>query len=220
MYTPRAFASDDLTRLDALFEGDAFVTLITGGGDGAPIATHLPVLYRRTAQSILIEGHWARPNPQARHGGEALMIVHGPHAYVSPGWYPDKEPAARVPTWNYAVAHLSGPLQRFEDEAALADLVVRTSARFEATVGSDWRFEPEREDHRVQLRGIVGFRFVPARVELKFKLSQNHPEANRRAVAEALGARDDAGARAVAAMMHALSLPPSMRAGDGTAPQE
>ena len=29
--------------------------------------------------------------------GEALLILHGPNAYVSPGWYPDKESAARVP---------------------------------------------------------------------------------------------------------------------------
>lgn len=200
MYAPRAFVETDLAQLDALLARDPFVTLVTAT-DGAPQATHLPVLYRREGDRVLIEGHWARPNPQARHDGEALLIVHGPHAYVSPGWYPDKEPAHRVPTWNYAVAHLHGRLERFEDEAALADLVARTSIRFEAAAGSDWRFEPEREGHRVQLRGIVGFRFVPACIELKFKLSQNHPEANRRAVAAALAGSPDAGARAVAELM-------------------
>lgn len=211
MYTPRAFASHDLDRLDALFADNAFVTLVTIDADGLPFASHLPVLYQRNGEAILIEGHWARPNPQARHGDQALLIVHGPHAYVSPAWYPDKEPAARVPTWNYAVAHLAGRLQRFEDEPTLADLVDRTSARFEATVASDWRFEPEREDHLVQLRGIIGFRFAPKRIELKFKLNQNHPEANRRAVAEALDAQENAGARAVAALMREFALPGSAR---------
>ena len=129
------------------------------------------------------------------------MIVHGPHAYVSPGWYPDKLGAGRVPTWNYAVAHLHGTLQRFDDEAGLADLVARLSDRFEASVGQAWRFEPERDAHRSQLRGIVGFRFVPDRIDLKFKLSQNHPVANRAAVVAALGTLDDPQAHQVAAMM-------------------
>ena len=201
MYTPRAFAETDLSLLDALVAADPFVTLATTGDDGLPFATHLPVLYRRDGDRVLVEGHWARPNPQALHRAAALMIVHGPHAYVSASWYPDKEPAARVPTWNYAVAHLYGELERFEDEAGLADLVSRLSDRFEAGVGQSWRFEPEREDHRRQLRGIVGFRFVPARIEMKAKFGQNHPVANRAAVADALEDLGDARAGTVAAMM-------------------
>jgi transcriptional regulator len=227
MYQPRAFVETDLAALDALIAADPFVTLITPGDDGLPFASHLPVLYARDDERILIEGHWARPNPQAGHIGKVLMIVHGPHAYVSPAVYPDKfagsefgqpkagpkgspqgwgehkETAARVPTWNYAVAHLRGTLDVFEDEAALGDLVDRLSRRFETAVGRDWRFEPARDDHRSQLRGIVGFRFAPSRIDLKFKLSQNHPPANRQAVREDLAARDDAGARAVAALMRA-----------------
>ena len=107
MYSPRAFAETDLGELDRLLARDPFVTLVSTGVDGEPFASHLPVLYSREGDKVLIEGHWARPNPQATHGGTALMIVHGPHAYISPGWYADKEEAARVPTWNYAVAHLS-----------------------------------------------------------------------------------------------------------------
>lgn len=202
MYTPRAFAETDLAHLDALVAADPFPTLVTHE-DGAPFASHLPVLYRRDGDAVLVEGHWAKPNPQARGGTEALLIVHGPHAYVSPSWYPDKEIAARVPTWNYAVAHLHGRLERYDDEASLADLISRLTARFEATVGSDWRYEHDREDHRVQLRGIVGFRFVPSRIELKFKLNQNHPEANRRAVIDALDAQATPDARDIAAMMRA-----------------
>jgi transcriptional regulator len=203
MYTPRAFVDTDLAQLDALVADAPFVTLVTVDGHGAPQLTHLPVLYRRDGEHVLVEGHWARPNPQARHDGAAVVIVHGPHAYVSPAWYPDKEEQARVPTWNYAVAHLHGTLERFDDETALADLVMRLSDRFEHAIGSDWTFDPGREDHRVQLRGIVGFHFVPQRIQIKSKLSQNHPEANRRAVAAALQALPDPGARAIAAMMRA-----------------
>ncbi|MEJ7747050.1 MAG: FMN-binding negative transcriptional regulator [Luteimonas sp.] len=201
MYLPRHYADTDLAQLDGLIASNPFVTLVTGGTDGHPFASHLPVLYRRDDGHLLIEGHWARPNPQARHCGDALMIVHGPHAYISPGWYPDKEAAARVPTWNYAVAHLHGSLETFDDPSALADLVSRLSAHFEAAVGSDWQFEPGREDHVSQLRGIIGFRFVAERIELKFKLNQNHPAENMHAVAAALSQQEDRDANAIASMM-------------------
>lgn len=201
MYLPRAFVETDLAQLDRLLQADPFITLVSTDVDGVPVASQLPVLYRRDGDDILVEGHWARANPQSRHQGEVLLLVHGPHAYVSPAWYPDKEAEARVPTWNYASAQLRGSLERFEDEASLADLVSRLSDRFEAQVGSDWRFEPRREDHRVQLRGIVGFRFVPRQVDLKFKLSQNHPVANRESVAAQLQGQAREHSRSIAALM-------------------
>lgn len=210
MYTPRAFAETDLTGLDRLIERDAFVTLVTVA-DGLPFVSHLPVLYARDGDRIVIEGHWARPNPQARHAGPALVIVHGPHAYLSPGWYADKEEAARVPTWNYAVAHLQGTLESTEDTDQLASIVDRLSQANEARVGNDWRFEHDRDDHVRQLRGIIGFRFTVDRVELKFKLSQNHPVANVEGAAAALhrlGGEDNV---AVADLMSERLVP---RAGD------
>lgn len=185
MYLPRHFASDDLAVIDALADGYPLATLITLA-DGGPFASHIPVLCRREEANVLVEGHWARANPQWRHGERALLILHGPDAYVSPGWYPDKASAARVPTWNYVVVHLSGTLEIFDDESALGDLVERLSRRFEAGVGGHWAFEPGRRDHARQLRGIVGFRLRPDRIEIKRKLNQNHPPANVRGVVEGL----------------------------------
>lgn len=201
MYLPRSFDESDLATLDALMAGDAFVTLVTTGADGLPFASHLPVLYRRQGSEVRIEGHWARANPQATHAGSALVIVQGPQGYVSPGWYPDKEAAARVPTWNYLVAHLSGPLETFDDAGGLADLVARLSDHHEARAGSGWRFEPERADHAVQLRGIVGFRLRPERVRIKAKLNQNHPAANVRGVIAGLRAKGSPGDLALARLM-------------------
>lgn len=200
MYLPRAFAETDLSALDALLARDNFITLTTVR-DGAPTVSHLPVVYRRDGGQVELRGHWARPNPQARHAGPALAIVHGPHAYVSPAWYPDKEAEARVPTWNYAVAHLHGTLDTFDDTDSLADLVAALSGQHEAAVGSDWRFEPGREAHASQLRGIVGFRFVVDKVALKLKLNQNHPAANRNAVARQLAAQQREASREIAALM-------------------
>jgi transcriptional regulator len=200
MYLPRAFAESDLTALDALIARDNFVTLVTVR-DGIPAVSHLPVLYRRDGDVVELRGHWARPNPQSGHAGAALAIVHGPHAYVSPSWYPDREPAARVPTWNYTVAHLDGDLATFDDEASLARTVDDLSRQHEARAGSEWRYEHERDDIRSQLRGIVGFSLAVRTIALKFKLNQNHPRANRSAVAEHLAAQDRDDSRDVAALM-------------------
>lgn len=200
MHRASAFAETDLAALDRLAARDSFVTLITTRGD-TPTASHLPVLYSRVDARIELRGHWARANTQSRHDGAALAIMHGPHAYISPAWYPDKEAQARVPTWNYAVAHLHGRLTTFVDTDALADLVAALSDHHEAAIGSDWKFEPQRESHRDQLRGIIGFRFEVDRVEMTFKLNQNHPQANRLAVAEQLEALGNERDRHVATLM-------------------
>ncbi|MDR7098735.1 transcriptional regulator [Lysobacter niabensis] len=202
MYRPASFVETDLAALDALIERDNFITLITVR-DGVPMVNHLPVLYHRDGDSVRLRGHWARPNPQARHAGPATVVVHGPHAYVSPSWYPDKESEARVPTWNYAIAHLTGTLETFDDEASLAALVDDLSHQHEARVGRDWRFEYGRDDHRSQLRGIIGFRFHVDTASLKFKLNQNHPIANRLAVAEQLETQQRDDSRDIAALMRA-----------------
>lgn len=203
MFAPRAFAVTDLTALDGLIAADAFVTLVTIEADGTPFASHLPVLYRHEGERVELEGHWARPNPQTGHHGPALAIVHGPHAYVSPGWYPDKLAASRVPTWNYAIAHLHGRLTVVEDDGGKIDHLTRFSRHFEQRAGGDWEFEPEVDAQRRQIRGLTAFRFVAERIELTFKHNQNHPAANQRAVADALHARGGGGERGVADLMRA-----------------
>ena len=200
MHLPRAFAEHDLARLDALIAADSFVTLASVL-DGAPVADHLPVLYRSDGGHIVLRGHVARANPLAWREGPVLAIVHGPHAYVSPTWYPDKEAAARVPTWNYAVAHLHGHLHWFDDEDALGALVGEMTDHYEPRAGGDWRYQHDRPEERRQLRGIVGFRLDVERAALKFKLNQNHPLANQLAVADALARSDESGSRALGDLM-------------------
>jgi len=202
MHRPSVFIETDLSALDTLFARDSFITLITVH-DGLPTVSHLPALYTRDGEHIELRGHWARPNSQARHSGPAFAIVHGPHAYISPSWYTDKEEAARVPTWNYAVAHLHGELSTFDDTDSLAALVSELSDHYEASVGRNWQFEPERDDHRSQLRGIIGFRLSVERSEVTFKLSQNHPAANRVAVADQLDGQAREASREIAALMRA-----------------
>lgn len=208
MFSPRAFSTADLRWLDLLLERDPFITLLTTGDDGLPLLTRLPVLYQRDGNHIELRGHWARGNPQSRRAGAAKVLVDGPHGYVSASWYPDKDEAARVPTWNYAAAEMTGVLDTFEDTDALAALVSATTEHFEASVGQDWRFDADRDDHRSQLRGIVGFRFVVDNVQIKIKLSQNHPPANQDAVIAALDQLSSAGSHELARWMRLARAQP------------
>ncbi len=201
MFIPDHFAATDLEWLDQLLARDAFVTLVTTGADGLPCVTLLPVLYRRDADGVLIEGHWARANPQAGHTGSAQLLVHGPHSYISPSWYPDKEAAARVPTWNYAAAQLTGAIEAVTDPDALSDMLGRLSAHNERKVGGDWEFAPGDPRQRRMLGGITGFRFRPTDIQITLKLSQNHPHANQQAVVDALAASPAYAARELADWM-------------------
>ena len=175
MYIPPYFAETDLARLDWLAAHDAFGTLISTV-DGAPFATHLPVLYRREGQKVILTGHWARPNPQWKdiEAQRALLILHGPHAYISARWYQDA--GEQVPTWNYAVAHLYGKVRLSRDPETLERIVVQLAEKYEHGAAAPWRYDAGHG--RPQLRGIVGFDFEPDEIQLKFKLNQNHPPAN------------------------------------------
>ena len=76
----------------------------------------------------------------------------------------------------------------------------------ESRAGEAWRYVDD-DAHRSQLRGIVGFRLHVARIEMKAKLSQNHPDANRDAVIARLSAHPGDHERAVAHRMRATRAP-------------
>ena len=175
MYIPPHFREDDLSRLDWLARHDAFGTLISSL-DGAPFATHLPVLYQRTQGEVVLKGHWAKPNPQWRaiEGQQVLFIFHGPHAYISPQWY--VEPERYVPTWDYATAHVYGGIRLIQDPEKMVEIVDALADQYERGTQNPWRLSDS--SGRDLLRGIVGFELLAERIELKFKLNQNHIRGN------------------------------------------
>jgi transcriptional regulator len=174
MYIPAAFNVQDPEKLACFMEQNSFATLITQDGQGAPFASHIPLLLERnTAPSGRLVGHLAKANPQWQHfanGREVLVIFHGPHAYVSPRWYA-VEPA--VPTWNYAAVHAYGRAEIMSDEARLADLVQRTVQFYEGDGPDAWKGDMPEEYRSKMLKGIMGFEIVITRLEGKFKLGQN-----------------------------------------------
>lgn len=198
MYIPPYFHETDLARLDWLVDHDAFGTVISQV-DGAPNATHMPLLYSRDGQKVTLTGHWARPNPQWQdiEGQRTLIILHGPHAYISARWYEDAD--TQVPTWDYAVAHLYGKVRLLREPAQLEDIVMRLAQKYERGAANPWRYDAGVG--RPQLRGIVGFAFEPHDIQLKFKLNQNHPAANIHGAIAGLEAQDSDDARGIARLM-------------------
>lgn len=196
LYLPTAFASNDRVAIARLIAEHPFATLVTAVG-GEPQISHLPLLYDPDpAPHGTLVGHMARANPHWRHFGDgaSLAIFHGPHAYVSPSWY--AEPALQVPTWNYAVAHLSGRAAAVADRGATIATLQAMIARFEGGRPAPWRLQLEGARLDAMLAGIVAFRVVIERIDAKFKLSQNKDVDDRRRVAAAL--RDEAYADAAA----------------------
>jgi transcriptional regulator len=208
MYIPRAFAVEDGAALRELMRQRSFATLITAVG-GVPVATHLPVLIEERGERGTLAGHLARANPQWREFDgqtEALVIFNGPHAYVSPAWY---ETQPSVPTWNYMVAHIYGAPRVVEDETAVRRHLLALIARFESGRQAPYRPDYDEEWLRGMMRGVVAFELPIARIEGKFKLSQNREATDRAHVADELAASDSQDERAVAEAMRALGIAPA-----------
>jgi transcriptional regulator len=194
VYVPSAFAPDDATVRELLSRPQA-ADLVTMTEDGL-VATFLPFVYDPgTGEHGVLRGHVARNNDQWSRPavGESLVIVHGPDAYVSPGWYASKAEHGRVvPTWNYVTAHVYGQLRVHDDPAWLDGLVRELTELHEAREAAPWAVDDAPEKFVAgMLRAIVGVELVISRIEAKVKMSQNRPAADVDGVIAGLDARGD-----------------------------
>jgi transcriptional regulator len=205
MYSPKFNQVTDRSILIEAMQAYSFAILF--GPQSAPqspaplAATHLPLVVKDEGEHGLIEGHFARANPhwQSLAGRETLAVFPGPHSYVSPTLYVEE---LSVPTWNYIAVHAYGTLSLIEDdpgkEALLKGLIqIHDPAWYEK-----WLALPDGF-RRAMLAGIVGFRIPIARIEGKFKISQNRKPEERRNIhaAQAAGTPDE---QALAAWMERL----------------
>jgi transcriptional regulator len=181
MYVPDHFREDRPEVLQDAVRRIGFATLVTQGLE----ANHLPMLL----QDGVLRGHVARANPVWKTGaGEALAIFLGPHAYVSPSWYPSKaETGKAVPTWNYLTVHARGAIHWIQDADWLRGHVTALSAAHEAGRAEPWAITDAPASYvDGLLRAIVGFELTIAKLEGKWKLSQNRDAADRAGVREGL----------------------------------
>ena len=193
MYRPDHFRSDDIAEMHALMRARPLAALVSAGASGL-YATHLPTVLKAEGEFGTIECHLARANPHWKDlaaGGEALMIFQGPEAYITPNWYASKAETGKVvPTWNYAAVHAYGRPQVMQDKAWLHRHVGELTAQQEASEAKPWAVTDAPESFiDVMLRGIVGFRFDIARLEGKWKMSQNREMRDRVATAAGLEQR-------------------------------
>jgi transcriptional regulator len=178
MYVPAHFREDRVEILHDAMRRIGLATLVTQGSEGVE-ANHLPLLL----EEGVLRGHFARANPvwkSLNPDAEALAIFLGPHAYVSPSWYPSKaETGKAVPTWNYITVHARGRFTLRDDPAWLRAHVGALSATHEAASTAPWSVADAPADYiDGLLRAIVGFEISLTRLEGKWKLSQNRSAAD------------------------------------------
>ncbi len=206
MHIPPPFREDRIEILHALVARHPFACLVTQR-NGAFEASHLPLLLDPTAGPLgTLTGHLARANPLLADGLDdlpALVVFTGEQGYVSPSWYPAKREHGKVvPTWNYAVVHAHGRIRRFDDPARLRALVDRLTDTHESRFAERWATTDAPPDFVDRmLTGIVGLDFRIARLEGKWKLSQNRAAADRAGVVAGLAGSDDPADRALAELM-------------------
>ena len=171
----------------------ALVTL----GPGGLIANHVPlILYPDTGPLGTLRGHLSRMNSQWRDSlpeVPALAIFQGPSAYITPSWYPSKDAGGKVvPTYNYMVVHAHGPLQTYDDPRLLERNVRALTELHEARFTEPWSVDDAPADY-VQglLRGIIGIEITIARLEGKWKLSQNRTVEDRQGAIDGLRQEGD-----------------------------
>ncbi|HEU4329810.1 MAG TPA: FMN-binding negative transcriptional regulator [Lapillicoccus sp.] len=200
MYVPHHFALEDLDEIRSLVRDVHVGQLVTVGPDGVPDATLLPVLWEDDEVVV----HLARANEHWRRiadGSPGLVVVTGPDAYITPRWYASKREHGRVvPTWNYSVVQLSGPVTVHDDVDWLREAVTRLTTRHEgrSADGEPWHVgdAPERFVSG-QLRAIIGVSLAVTHVEAKAKLSQNRSAEDQAGVVDGLVDSADLGASAV-----------------------
>ena len=204
MYSPPYNRVEDRAQQIELMRANNFAILVTAI-DGELAASHLVCMVEERAGAgveragaLVIVGHMAKTNPQwqAFFDDDAMVVFHGPHAYVSPRWYEQQE---RVPTWNYAAVHAYGKPRVIEAREA-KHAVMR---RLVALQDPQWlpKFEALRPAYVQQmLDGIVPFEIEVTRLETRWKLSQNRGRREQELIIAELEKSSDSAERATAAL--------------------
>jgi transcriptional regulator len=187
MYQPPLFREDRVEVQHQLIRAHPLGLLITAGPAGL-LANPFPFLLdSEGAGNGLLRLHLARANPQWREleaVEECLVVFQGPQDYVTPSWYATKRETGKVvPTWNYATVHVWGRPRVINDDGWLRRQIGDLTDSQEKLRAEPWKVEDAPLDFVVaQMRGIVGVEIPIARIEGKWKMSQNRPAPDRAGV--------------------------------------
>ncbi len=197
MYSPSYNRVEDRAELLAFMRANSFAVLVTGTG-GTLHASHLPVMVHEHGKDVVLDMHMAKANAQWKEffDDEVLVVFSGPHAYVSPRWYEERE---RVPTWNYAAVHAYGVPHVVSD----SKIKCESQRKLVAALDPQWlpQFDGLRQDYIDRmLDGIVNFQIAVTRLETRWKLSQTRSRREQELIAEQLERSSDSAERALAAL--------------------
>ena len=194
MYTPAINAEHDIPTLHQFMRANPLCALVTQCTQGM-VASHIPMVLIEdgTPQGSklgMLKGHVSRANTQWKDiaAAEALGIFTGPQHYISPNWYPDKATHGKeVPTWNYVAVHAYGPIRIVQDADWLLDHLKSLTNEHEAASPIPWRVEDAPWDFIAKMiHGIVGIELPIARIEARWKASQNRPDRDIPGITEGL----------------------------------
>lgn len=213
MYQPPHFREDRLEIQHALIQAHSLGLLITAGPGGLQ-ANFVPFLVDAgKSEHGTLRAHLARANPQLRELAavpECLVVFQGPQHYISPSLYPTKrETEKAVPTWNYITVHAWGRPQVMDDAAWLRRQIEDLTRHNEEPRAAPWKVSDAPESFiAAQMKGIVGLEIPIARIEGKWKVSQNRPAVDQAGVAAGLrGGGDEAELMAAAVSDRGKSAP-------------
>jgi len=186
MYIPASFRENRLDVMHDFMRAHPFGLLVSSGAGGLQ-ATPLPFLLEADGGNGMLRAHLARANPhwQALASvDECLVVFQGEQGYVTPSWYASKAATGKVvPTWNYAAVHAWGHPAVVEDAAWLRRQVEALTFGQEGRRAQAWAVDDAPADYlAAQMQAIVGIEIPIARIEGKWKMSQNRDAADRRGV--------------------------------------
>ena len=178
-----SFTLADVSEMRRVVESNPWATIVSATPEGL-VSSHYAVMLDDHRDDLTIVAHVGRPDDLIHGLGdrELLVILQGPHGYISPGWYGDVQ---AVPTWNYIAVHLSGVPEILSDEEnfrILGDLVDHFETRMPTPVSLDIDLDKAA---RIA-RGTVGLRLRVTRFDARAKLSQNKAPEVRESIMTAL----------------------------------
>ncbi len=162
--------TDDPAVVKRLIRENPWATFVSATSTGL-VASHYPILLEEDADGISIVSHMGRPDDETHELGqhELLVIVQGPHGYISPSWY---TPSERIPTWNHVTAHLYGQPEILDPEEHFR-VLTRLTDHFEADVAHPHSLDQDPEIAQRTARDTTGIRLRVTRFQALLKLSQN-----------------------------------------------
>lgn len=182
MYNPRPFRTDDLNSITEFLKEFSFGTIFAHSVDKM-FTVSVPML--ANPELTKLSGHLAAANPIWKHvdGKEVSIVFQGPNHYISPLWY---STPYEVPTWNYILVAAEGKIKILTEESEKIRIVDELSDYHEKRYGQSWKVDWNNNMYNSKLKAIVAFEISITSIEMKRKLSQNHPKESTKNVSQEL----------------------------------